>query len=130
MKATKRAKPGSRASQREGAQPKSEPPIPLACPECQGPVWEFRDNTLVRYECLVGHRYTLRTLLEAQADEVETALWAALRAVEERANLQSRLERDARTAGRARSGRLFHARSVETQKHVQVLRRLLEELTR
>src|SRR5436189_86954 len=41
------------------AQPASEPPgnqIPLACPECNGPIYEIKDGDLAQFECLVGHR--------------------------------------------------------------------------
>src|SRR5262249_308101 len=62
--------------------PKKSDPIPFVCPECQGPLWEFRNGDLLQFECLVGHRYSLKSMLQAHSEELESALWVALRAIE------------------------------------------------
>ncbi len=110
------------------SQPNAGPPVPVVCPECQGPLWEFRDGKLMRYQCLVGHRYSLQSLLEAQRDELEAALWFALRALEERINLQRRLEKEAAAAGRPRSRQMFRAHIAENLKQARVIREVLEKL--
>ncbi len=128
MKAKKRSKDSNESPDVRAGRTKPGPPVPVVCPECQGPLWEFRDGKLRRFECLVGHRYSLESLLNAQSEELETALWIALRAIEERHNLQSRLAREAHAAGRERSGQMFHARAVENQKHAKLLRQILEKI--
>ncbi len=128
MNAKKHPEASSRITGSNTEEPKDGPPIAFVCPECQGPIWEFRDGRLLRYECLVGHRYTLKSLMAAQADELEAALWIALRALEERVNLQNRLAKDAQAAGRSRTRQLFSARAGENQKHVQLLRRILDKM--
>ncbi len=61
--------------------------IQATCPECRGPLTEIRDEELVEYECLVGHRYAPGALLHAHVDAQERALWAAVVALEEAENL-------------------------------------------
>ncbi len=111
------------------AEPPSDgPPIPVVCPECQGPIWELRDGKLVRFQCLVGHRYTLDSFLSAQSEELESALWMALRALEERINLHERLAHEAQVAGRHRSRKIFQSHATENCHHAQKLRDVLERL--
>jgi two-component system chemotaxis response regulator CheB len=63
------------------------PPSGLTCPECHGPLWERRNGQLVHYRCRVGHVYAQDVLVEDKAAAVETALWMAVEALEERTEL-------------------------------------------
>jgi two-component system, chemotaxis family, protein-glutamate methylesterase/glutaminase len=57
-------------------------PSRFSCPDCGGVLAELSEGKLY-FECRVGHQYSLQTLLEAQSDAVEAALWTALRSMEE-----------------------------------------------
>ena len=127
MRAKKRAK-GGEAHHTPGSPPKGAPLAPVVCPECNGPLWEFHNGKLVRYQCLVGHRYTLKALLAAHNEELETALWVALRVLEERINLQHRLVERSRASGQTHGRNLFEAKVKENEQHARVLRGVLEEL--
>jgi len=100
-------------------------PSPWPCPDCSGVLWQIDDGPLLRFRCRVGHAWSAEALLEVQGDEVEAALWTALRALEDRAalsrTLADRAERDGRriTAGR------FRAEVQDIGRSVEVLRRLL-----
>ncbi len=61
----------------------SAAPVPLACPECGGTLWEVRHGGLQHYRCQVGHRYSDDALLAAQGERLESALWAAAPALDE-----------------------------------------------
>jgi two-component system chemotaxis response regulator CheB len=65
--------------------------IEATCPDCRGPLSELRDGAFAEYSCLVGHRYSPRALLAAHSEAQEKALWAAVVALEESANLAHRL---------------------------------------
>ena len=58
-------------------------PATFTCPHCHGTLWETQDNDLLRYRCRVGHAFSPDALFAAEAESVETALWEALRALEE-----------------------------------------------
>lgn len=107
--------------------PSNGEPVPLVCPECQGPLWEDRDGKLVRYQCLVGHRYTSKSLLAAHDEELEAALWIALRTLEERILLQRRLAEHSATAGQHGTRKTYLARAQQFEKHARVLRRILQQ---
>jgi two-component system chemotaxis response regulator CheB len=63
----------------------------LTCPDCHGAIWEVRDGEMVRFECRVGHTYSPESMVDAQGDSVERALWAALKNLEEGVALSRKL---------------------------------------
>jgi two-component system chemotaxis response regulator CheB len=63
----------------------------VTCPHCHGSLVETRVGELTEFECHVGHRFSLRSLYCEQADQVEFAMWAAIRALEESAALARRM---------------------------------------
>ncbi len=77
----------------------SGPPSRFTCPECGGALWELQNSKLLRYRCHVGHGYTAETLMAAQSEKLEDALWGALRALEETAGMRRRMADRARKGG-------------------------------
>src|SRR2546423_10827943 len=68
-------------------QPTAEPPghqIPLACPECNGPLYEAKNGELAHFQCFVGHRFSPESLSDQHAEALERALWTAARKLKER----------------------------------------------
>jgi two-component system chemotaxis response regulator CheB len=66
-------------------------PSVFACPECHGVLWEQNENGMVRFRCRVGHYYGQDSLRKELSETSEAALWAAMRALEEKAALQHRI---------------------------------------
>lgn len=66
-------------------------PSVFACPECHGVLWEFKDNEMVHFRCRVGHSYGTESLTTELSAASEAALWAAVRALEEKAAMQRRV---------------------------------------
>jgi two-component system, chemotaxis family, protein-glutamate methylesterase/glutaminase len=97
-------------------------PSPFSCPECGGVLWELNEGELARFRCRVGHAYTMTTLADEQTDAVEEALWAAMRALEEKAALATRLSEssvDARAAIRLRE------QAQDDRDYAETLRKVL-----
>ena len=65
------------------------PPYGLTCPSCHGAMLETEENGFPGYRCHVGHAYTLRGMVSDQAEDLESALWAAVRALKECVGLSS-----------------------------------------
>jgi two-component system chemotaxis response regulator CheB len=101
-------------------------PSGFACPDCGGSLFELTEGELIRFRCRVGHAWAAHSLLAQQSEEVETALWSALRALEERAAL---CEQVARRMGRRghtdRSARRFQEQAAEARNRAAVLRQVL-----
>src|SRR5262245_26211515 len=108
--------------------PDVELPGPLACPACGGSLLPVNGNDLsrvARYRCHVGHTYSARALLEALGDDMERALWVALRSLEERIALLEVLARDQEERDRLLSGRQYRERASELRASVKRIRDLL-----
>lgn len=66
----------------------------ISCPECQGNLWQLGEGTEVQYQCRVGHLLSPDSLVAEQAVAIEAMLWATLNALQERAALLRRLDRE------------------------------------
>ena len=97
-------------------------PTPFTCPECGGVIWELADGELTRFRCHVGHSFSAESMLELQSDSVETALWTALRVLEERADLLRRLAGRQHERGHEFSAKGFERRAREVSERAEVLR--------
>lgn len=69
-------------------------PSVFACPECHGVLWELREGNLIQFRCRVGHTYSSDSLVFQLSEASEAALWAAMRALEEKAAMQRRIAKD------------------------------------
>jgi two-component system chemotaxis response regulator CheB len=96
-----------------------------ACPACGGVLWEIDDGELPRYRCRVGHAYSADGTVEAQGESVEAALWTALRALQERAQLTERLADRVGAGGARQSQARFAEIAREARDQADVIRRLL-----
>src|SRR3954468_12891678 len=97
----------------------------FTCPECHGTLWEADERGIVRFRCRVGHEYSAESMLAAQTDSVDRALWTALRSVEERAALTHRLAERACKRGHHWVARAFDERALAADGHAAVLRELV-----
>jgi two-component system, chemotaxis family, protein-glutamate methylesterase/glutaminase len=97
----------------------------FTCPECHGTLWEADDRGIVRFRCRVGHVYSAESMLAAQTDSVDRALWTALRSLEERAALTHRLAERARARKHNWVARAFEERALAADGHAAVIRELL-----
>jgi two-component system, chemotaxis family, protein-glutamate methylesterase/glutaminase len=99
-------------------------PSAFTCPDCNGTLWELEDGDVLQYRCRVGHAYTAGTMIEAEAEAVERALWAAVRSLEESAAVSRRIAQKTEVL-RAELNR----KATEREGHARVIRELLLERT-
>jgi two-component system chemotaxis response regulator CheB len=100
-------------------------PSAFSCPECGGVLWEIDDGDLTRYRCRVGHAYSTDTMMVAQEDRIEEALWMAVKTLEESARISKRLAATERVRGHEWMAARFEQRESESRRRVDVLRRFL-----
>jgi len=99
-------------------------PSGFMCPECGGALWELNNGKLTKYRCHVGHSYTPQGLLEQQTEDVEAAMWTALRALEENAAIRRRMgERSAQRWPQL--AREYQKQAREAERRAQLLRTVL-----
>ena len=100
-------------------------PSVFTCPECHGTLWEIEEGGTLRFRCRVGHAFTADTMLHDQDLDVERALWAALRVLEENADLSTRLAARAQHKGFHQTEKRYMNRAEESGRNARVLRQLL-----
>jgi two-component system chemotaxis response regulator CheB len=110
----------------------SDPPgsgqrVTTICPDCGGVLSERLAGGMTQWECRVGHRYSADSLADAQAEGVEAALWAAVRALEDRELLLARMADQAQERGQPRSARSFRRRAKAAGEQAQQVRAALAQ---
>ncbi len=100
-------------------------PSRFPCPECGGVLWDTSGQGPVRFRCEVGHAHSAASLAESQTEVVEAAMWAALRALEDKVALSRRRATIARSNGLAVLAEQFAVEEQAAQQHATELRSLL-----
>jgi two-component system chemotaxis response regulator CheB len=101
-------------------------PSPFSCPSCHGVLFELPGAPAPRFRCRVGHAWSPAALEAEQAHAVDEALWAAVRALEEKADLVERLAADAQRHGHVRSAEVYDQRAARAKAQAQQVRVLVE----
>jgi two-component system chemotaxis response regulator CheB len=102
------------------------PPSALACPECQGPIWELTENKHSQFRCLVGHIFSQDSFVAEEGVAVERALWVAVKTLQERSDLLRKLADKSSAMGQAISASSFRDKAEESQNHAEVIRDILK----
>ncbi len=101
-------------------------PSGFSCPDCHGVLWEISEGELTRYRCRVGHAYSPQSLLASQSDNLEEALWTALRALEESAAMAERLQARAAERGHTLSAQQFGNQSKDARHRARIIHDALQ----
>lgn len=98
-------------------------PSTFTCPQCNGSLVEGDEGGATQFRCHVGHRFDLDGLMVEQEVEMEmeAALWAGVRALEEGAELAERVER--RSTGKLADS--YRERAATLRRHAETVRHLL-----
>ena len=99
------------------------------CPDCGGVLFERREGLLERFECSVGHVFSIESLSSAQAEALESALWAAVRSLEDRAALLKRLAGRGRDNDQLRFAATFERQAQEALDRAQTIRHAIQRST-
>ncbi|MFC5380599.1 chemotaxis protein CheB [Aquipuribacter nitratireducens] len=102
-------------------------PAPYSCPDCNGTLFRLEPEgaDLLRFRCRVGHAWTAGSLAAEQAGSHETALWTALRSLEERSALHHELATRAAARGHAVSAAQFRGTAEEAGRAATAIRTLV-----
>ena len=103
---------------------------PIACPDCNGPMWKLGDERTRRYRCYNAHATTAAQLLTATDAQVERALWSAVRALNDRASTLETLASDAERIGNVQSAATYASRARESRQEAELARTFMLSLGR
>jgi two-component system chemotaxis response regulator CheB len=96
-----------------------------SCPDCGGVLEEVEDGGQLRFRCRVGHSFYGEELATAQWTELESALWAAVRGMEETGELAGRLARMADERGASLSAARHRGRAEDVLAQAGLIRDFL-----
>lgn len=97
----------------------------FSCPDCGGVLRAVPDPRAHHYRCQVGHAWNEESLMAAQVEGIEEALWAAVRALDEHAKLTRRVRDDFRRRGADAVIAKLDEQLSETEHHAREIRKLL-----
>jgi two-component system chemotaxis response regulator CheB len=100
-------------------------PSPMVCPECGGVLFEREQDDFLHFRCHVGHAFSEEALFASQSRALEGALWSAVRALEEKAELSRRLAEQARHRGLHRAVTQFEGAAREAEHGSRIMRQTL-----
>jgi two-component system chemotaxis response regulator CheB len=100
-------------------------PAGFGCPDCSGALFRIEDGGLLRFRCRVGHAWSPESLLAQQGSALESALWTALRALEEKIALSRDLAAKAEDRGDQRTSVRFGQNAEETLRAAELVRELV-----
>ncbi|WP_263263068.1 chemotaxis protein CheB [Pseudomonas sp. RIT-PI-S] len=96
-----------------------------SCPDCHGVLVEIKEGPITRFRCHTGHAYSVKTLISAVNDSIDTALWDTLRALEERILLLRQMADLAGKAGNAGDAADCLRQAERAEARLQPLRELV-----
>jgi two-component system, chemotaxis family, protein-glutamate methylesterase/glutaminase len=96
-----------------------------SCPDCGGRLYEYSDGSQLRYRCHVGHAYGTDGLINGMEYSTESALWTALRIIEERKNLLQKLEKKESAKGNSTTLKTYSKRRKDLEQQENLLRQIL-----
>jgi two-component system, chemotaxis family, protein-glutamate methylesterase/glutaminase len=111
-----------------GREPPDGLPSALTCPDCGGVLHERDEDAVVRFACRVGHAYSPESLVEQQGAALESALWKAMRTLEERADLLRRMSRRAERSGSTGTHQRFDRRAEGVAGQADLIRETILRL--
>jgi two-component system, chemotaxis family, protein-glutamate methylesterase/glutaminase len=100
-------------------------PSAFGCPDCGGVLWQLKNGDWLRYECRVGHAFSPEGLMSAQSEALDNALWSALRALSEKADLAKRLAARSRQSKLDTSAAMWEERARAAEESAEVIHKLL-----
>ena len=101
--------------------------MPFTCPDCGGNLSLIDEHGVQRFRCRVGHSYSHMGLLVGKRSTVETALWAAVVALEERADVTARIAKRLTDSGSTKADH-YRREAGNSARQADFLRGLVQDV--
>jgi len=100
-------------------------PSSFVCPECGGAVWEINKGSLRKFQCHINHSFSVESLLEGQAEEIEHMLWTLLRTLNDRVKITRQMAEEAYDNDRTLIAQQFEAQAQQALQRAELIRQAL-----
>jgi two-component system, chemotaxis family, protein-glutamate methylesterase/glutaminase len=95
------------------------------CPECNGPMWYVEIGKLIHFHCRIGHAFSGQSLLVEKTVALESALWSAVNALKDKANIANRLAQRASDDTGSESAVYFQEQAESAERYASVITEIL-----
>lgn len=100
----------------------------FTCPDCGGTLGETPGmNAASHWQCYLGHRYSLHSLLSGQAEKLYEAFYTALRIIEEHLRLLKKIQKEERARKRSFIPQSYQKEIDNLHQQAVFLRQVLTE---
>lgn len=99
----------------------------ITCPDCGGTLFELNHFPFLRYRCHTGHAFALHTLLHEQETKLEEALWAAMRALQEKEHVVEQLAYRAHAVGDEATAARHRMQAARARDQARALREMVRD---
>lgn len=96
-----------------------------SCPECNGSIWQIGNGNFLRFRCHVGQAYTADIFLSEQTQNIENALWSAVRALEEKVTLSRQISERMKNLNLYKVAMKYENNARSMDQEVSTLRNLI-----
>jgi len=100
-------------------------PSMFTCPDCSGTLWEVQEGDLTRFRCRVGHAFSPESMRDGYRDDIEGALWTAVRTLEESAAFERKLASLASDRADEKTANRFLDVAASREQQAEIIRELL-----
>jgi two-component system chemotaxis response regulator CheB len=95
------------------------------CPDCGGTLFKMNNGADSRFRCFTGHVYNEHELLILQSHNIESTIWVAVRMMEERKNLYTKIAKGHLNKGHSQLGSSYQQSADDLSKHIEALKGIL-----
>ena len=103
--------------------------VPYTCPECGGALWMNNDDGFSRFQCHTGHAFSAEVLLADENEELEAALWSAVRLINEHVDILRRMATNGIGRGPAELAQRNTERADDLERQGLLIRQMLLEIS-
>jgi two-component system chemotaxis response regulator CheB len=94
----------------------------FTCPDCHGVLSALKDGSRTRFRCHTGHAYSADSLLAALTENIEEALYSAMRGIEESVMLLNHIGDHFADVNQPKMAALYFQKAKEAEARAQFVR--------
>lgn len=95
------------------------------CPECNGSLWQIGKGEPIRFRCHTGHSFTANVFLAEQTQNLENALWSAVRTMEEKVTFSRQMAEQMRNYNLTSTVKKYEDHATNLDKEVSLIRDII-----
>ena len=95
------------------------------CPECNGSIWQIGKSEPIRFRCHTGHSFTADVFLAEQTQNLENALWSAVRTMEEKVTFSRQMAERMRNYNLETEAAKHEDYAINLDKEVSLIRGII-----